>query len=105
MKLRKGDKIVVIAGKYKGQTDVIKEILVDKDRIILENIIKLKKHIKPSNTYPDGGVITIDGSIHISNIQYVDSKSAKKNIPTKIGYRFEKGKKMRVSKKTKKVVN
>lgn len=105
MKLQKGDKVKIIAGKYKNETGMIKYIDAKKQRIFFENLIKLKKHTKPDNINPDGGINEIPGSIHISNVMLLSPKSkSKKMIATRIGYKIINKKKTRIAKKTGKVI-
>lgn len=102
MKLRVGDKVQVIAGKDKGKQGEIVQILPKKDRVIVENVNLVTKHLKPSQSDPEGGIITREAPIHVSNVAYFDEKA--KTI-TKLGYEIVDGKKVRVSKKTGKPVD
>jgi len=95
MKLRVGDTVKVIAGSEKGKTGEILRIDRKKDRVVVADVNKVTKNIKPSNTDPDGGQISVEAPIHVSNVAYYDGK----NI-VKVGYAFEDGKKVRVDKKT-----
>ena len=98
MKLRVGDTVQVIAGSDKGKTGEIIQILRKEDRVIVEGVNMVTKHIKPSQTDPEGGIVTREAPIHVSNVAYYDSK-AKQAV--KIGYAFdEDGKKYRINKKT-----
>lgn len=100
MKIKKGDKVLVIAGKYKGE--VGKVIKVIKDRAIVQGINRVKKHIKslnPEQKKPT--IVQVERPIHISNLMIIDSSD---NKPTKVGYKFieKDGEKIkiRVSKRT-----
>ena len=98
MKLRVGDTVQVIAGSDKGKTGEIIQILRKEDRVIVEGVNMVTKHIKPSQADPEGGIVTREAPIHVSNVAYYDSK-AKQAV--KIGYAFdEDGKKYRINKKT-----
>lgn len=98
MKLHVGDTVQVIAGSDKGKTGEIIQILRKEDRVIVEGVNMVTKHIKPSQTDPEGGIVTREAPIHVSNVAYYDSK-AKETV--KIGYAFdENGKKYRINKKT-----
>ncbi|MCD7892743.1 MAG: 50S ribosomal protein L24 [Erysipelotrichaceae bacterium] len=98
MKLRVGDTVIVIAGKDKGRTGEIVQILRKENRVIVEGINMVTKHIKPSQMDPDGGIIQREAPLAISNVAYYDSKA---KVPVKIGYAFdEEGKKYRINKKT-----
>lgn len=103
MKLRVGDTVQVIAGSDKGKTGEIIQILRKEDRVIVEGVNMVTKHIKPSQADPEGGIVTREAPIHVSNVAYYDSK-AKQAI--KIGYAFdEDGKKYRINKKTGKALD
>ena len=103
MKLRVGDTVQVIAGSDKGKTGEIIQILRKEDRVIVEGVNMVTKHIKPSKADPEGGIVTREAPIHVSNVAYYDSK-AKQAV--KIGYAFdEDGKKYRINKKTGKALD
>lgn len=103
MKLRVGDTVQVIAGSDKGKTGEIIQILRKENRVIVEGVHVVTKHIKPSQTDPDGGIVTREAPIHVSNVAYYDTK-AKETV--KIGYAFdEEGKKYRINKKTGKALD
>ena len=103
MKLRVGDTVQVIAGSDKGKTGEIIQILRKENRVIVEGVHVVTKHIKPSQTDPDGGIVTREAPIDASNVAYYDTK-AKETV--KIGYAFdEEGKKYRINKKTGKALD
>ncbi len=97
MKLRKGDKVQVIAGKDKGKKGTIIKIFIEKGKAIVEGINKVKKHVKPGTLSKEGGIISIERPIDLSNLMYFDEKS---NKPSKLGFKIVEGKKYRVNKKT-----
>ncbi|MCD7839348.1 MAG: 50S ribosomal protein L24 [Erysipelotrichaceae bacterium] len=98
MKLRVGDTVIVIAGKDKGRTGEIVQILRKENRVIVEGINMVTKHIKPTQMDPEGGIIQREAPLAISNVAYYDSKA---KAPVKIGYAFDdEGKKYRINKKT-----
>lgn len=86
MNLKKGDKVIIIAGADKGKQGTISKILNKSERVILEGegLGKVKKHLKPSQANPDGGIVEIDKPIHVSNVMMLDPKTKK---PTRIGYK------------------
>jgi large subunit ribosomal protein L24 len=94
--IKKGDKVIVVAGSNKGQSGVVKEVLVEKNRALVDGVNMVKKHVKPTNDEP-GGIIEIEAPIHLSNIMHQDPKSGK---PTRIGRREEGGKRVRYAKKS-----
>ncbi|MGL4523448.1 MAG: 50S ribosomal protein L24 [Bacilli bacterium] len=97
MHVKKGDKVQVITGKDKGKQGVILQSLPKKDRVIVEGINIVKKHAKPSQANPQGGIIEKEAAIHVSNVLPVDPKTGQ---PTRVGYTFVDGKKVRVAKKS-----
>ncbi len=97
MKLRKGDTVKVIAGSDKEKTGEIIQVLRKEDRVIVEGVNMVTKHIKPSQADPEGGIVTREAPIHVSNVAYYDKKNKK---TVKIGYTFEDGKKVRIDRKT-----
>ena len=101
MKLKTGDKVVVIAGKEKGKEGTITKILKAENKIIIENINLVKKHQKSDGQNP-GSIVDVEAPIHASNVMLVDPTNSKR---TRIGHKFNKdGKKVRISKKTDKEI-
>ena len=96
MKLKTGDKVVVIAGANKGKEGKITKVLDDK--VVVEGVNVAKKHLKPKNNNGTGEIVEVERPIHKSNVMIVDPKTKK---PTKIKIEFDKnGKKIRISKKS-----
>lgn len=95
MHVKKGDKVVVISGKDKGKQGTILEAYPKKNRVLVEGVNIVKKHAKPSQANPQGGIISREAAIHVSNVMPLDPKSGK---PTRVGYKIENGKKVRVAK-------
>ena len=96
MKLKKGDTVVVITGVNKGKEGTITRVLDEK--VIVEGINIVTKHIKPKNNNGTGEIIKVEAPIHASNVMLIDPKTKK---ATKVKYDFDKnGKKIRVSKKS-----
>ncbi len=96
MKVRKGDEVLVISGNEKGKRGKVLKVFPDEDRIIVEGVRFIKRHTKPNQKIPQGGIIEREGKIHLSNVKVIDPKSGK---PTRIGHSFvegEGGKKRRV---------
>ena len=98
MKIKKGDMVQVIAGKDKGAQGRVIEAYPQRDRVLVEGVNRVKKHV--ANSYNErgaesGGIVTQEAPIHVSNVIVVDSDGT----PTRVGYRFdENGKKVRVAK-------
>ena len=76
-KIKKGDLVEVIAGKDKGKQGKVMGVLVDKSRVLVEGVNRVKRHTKPSQTNPQGGILEKEAAIHISNVLLVDPKTAK----------------------------
>ena len=96
MKLKTGDKVVVIAGANKGKEGKITKVLEDK--VVVEGVNVAKKHLKPKNNNGTGEIVEVERPIHRSNVMLVDPKTKK---PTRIKIDFDKnGKKIRISKKS-----
>ncbi|MBT2683724.1 MULTISPECIES: 50S ribosomal protein L24 [Bacillaceae] len=102
MHVKKGDKVMVISGKDKGKTGIILEAFPKQSRVLVEGINIVKKHAKPSQVNPQGGILNQEAPIHVSNVMPVDPKSGK---PTRVGYTVENGKKVRVAKKSGEVLD
>ena len=97
LKIKKGDTVYVNAGNDKGKTGKVLSVLTEKDRVIVEGINLVSKHTKPNTKQPQGGVIKQEAAIHISNVNLIDPASSK---PTRVGFKVEDGKKVRVAKKS-----
>ena len=97
MHVRKGDQVVVISGKEKGKRGKVLRILNKKDRVVVERIMMVKRHTKPSQKQPQGGIIEKEGSLHVSNVSLWCEKCA---APRKAGVQVnEAGGKLRVCKR------
>ncbi len=107
LKIRKGDTVKVIAGNYRSTAEKVNqgkvlEVLLEKNRVIVEGINMVTKHQKPSAGKPEGGIKKTEASIHISNVMLLDPASGS---PTRVGRKKdEKGKWQRYSKKTKEII-
>lgn len=97
MNFKTGDKVVVISGKDKGKEGKIISVLRNENRVVVEGVHIVKKHVK-SNGQNTGGIIEVEAPIQASNVMIVDPKTGKR---TRIGHAIDKkGKKIRVSKKS-----
>ena len=95
-KLKTGDKVVVVSGSNKGKEGKITKIL--DSRVIVEGVNLVKKHLKPKNNNGTGEIVKVEAPIHCSNVMLIDPKTKK---PTKVRIeKDEKGKKIRISKKS-----
>lgn len=103
MHVKKGDTVVVIAGKDKGKTGKILQVFPKKERVIIEGVNMIKKHQKPAGNMRQGGIIEMEAPIHVSNVMLYDSKAkAGTRVRSK---ELEDGKKVRVSVKTGEVLD
>ena len=99
--VKKGDKVKVLAGEYKGQTGTIIEMLPSKNKAIVEGVNVVKRHMKPTATNPQGGITEKEAPIHLSNLMYVDGNGDASRIGRK---EDENGKLVRYSKKTQEII-
>lgn len=98
IRLKKGDNVQVLAGKYKGKTGKVVAVHPSENKVTVEGINIVKKHMKPSRTNPQGGIIELTKPIWVSKVALVDPTSKK---PTRIGYKIDtKGVKTRIAKKS-----
>lgn len=97
MKLKTGDKVVVIAGKSKGKVGTIIKTLKNENKVVVEGVNMVKKHLKP-NGQESGSIVEREAAIDASNVMILDPKTKK---PTRIGHTTNKaGKKVRIAKKS-----
>lgn len=97
MHVKKGDTVKVISGKDKGKTGVVLTATPKNERVLVEGVNIVKKHTKPNQANPQGGIVSQEAAIHVSNVMLLDPKSGE---PTRVGYKVEDGKKVRVAKKS-----
>lgn len=96
--IKKGDTVVVIAGDSKGQQGKVLEVLVEKQKAIVEGVNMMSKHTKPNAKSPQGGIIKREAPIQVSNLMLIDPASGK---PTKVGRKLnDKNKLVRFAKKS-----
>ena len=102
LKIKKGDKVVVITGRDKGKVGEVKKVMPTENRVIVDGVNMIKRHTRPSAGDP-GGIVEKEASIHVSNVAYVDPKTDK---PTRIGYKtLEDGRKVRFAKRSGEVID
>ncbi len=108
MKIKKGDKVRVISGEDRGKEGNVLRTYPKQDRVLVEGVNIIKKHEKPTQANPDGGILEYEAPIHASNVMIVDKKGV-----TRVGYKTvtdadkkkESTRKVRVSKKTGEVLD
>ena len=94
-RIRKGDSVVVIAGKEKGKRGKVMRVLTKNNRVVIERLMMVKRHTKPRQGSSQGGIIEKEGSIHISNVMPVDPGSDK---ATRVRVKSEDGARRRIGK-------
>ncbi|GMA50451.1 50S ribosomal protein L24 [Alicyclobacillus contaminans] len=101
--VKKGDKVVVIAGKDKSKTGTVLAVFPKEQRVLVEGVNIVKRHTKPNPANPEGGIIEKEAPIHVSNVLHVDPKTGE---PTRIGRKvLEDGTKVRYAKKSGEVID
>jgi large subunit ribosomal protein L24 len=102
LKIKKGDNVVVVAGRDKGRTGEVLRVLPAERRAVVQGVNMVKRHTKPQMGNP-GGIVEKELALHISNIAHVDPASGK---PTRIGYRvLDDGRKVRVARRSGEVID
>ncbi|WP_443748054.1 50S ribosomal protein L24 [Asticcacaulis solisilvae] len=100
-KIKKGDSVVVLTGKDKGRRGTILKVLPTEGRVVVQGINMVQRHTRPSQTNPNGGIVNKEASLHVSNVALVDANGK----PTRVGFKVEGDKKVRVAKTTGDVIN
>ena len=102
LKIKKGDKVVVISGRDKGKNGEVLRVLVEENRALVQGVNMMKRHTRPRPGEP-GGIVEKEAAIHVSNVAHIDPKSQK---PTRVGYRIlEDGRKVRYAKRSGEVLD
>jgi large subunit ribosomal protein L24 len=97
MKIKKGDKVIVITGRDRGKQGEVLRVMRDENRLLVQGIHMMKRHTRATSGNP-GGIIEREASIHVSNVAHIDPKSGK---PTKVGYKtLADGRKVRVARRS-----
>ncbi len=100
-KIRKGDRVVVLTGKDKGRSGNVLKVLPKDERVVVEGLNMVQRHTRPTQGDPQGGIKNKEASLHLSNVAVVDSKGK----PTRVGFKIEGDKKVRIAKTTGEVIN
>ena len=101
-KIRRNDEVIVIAGKDKGKRGTVKTVVTGKNKVIVENINMVKKHVKPNpHAQEPGGIVDKEAAIDVSNIAIYNASTGKAD---RVGFRFEDGKKVRFFKSNNELV-
>jgi large subunit ribosomal protein L24 len=102
MNVKKGDRVIVLAGKDKGKKGEVLSALPKEDRVVVQGVNMVKRHRKPTNTHP-GGILEQEAPIHVSNVAHIDPKDDK---PTRVGVKIlDDGRKVRVARRSGEVID
>jgi large subunit ribosomal protein L24 len=101
-KIKTSDRVVVLAGKDKGREGQVIRVMPKENRLVVSGINMVKRHTRPSQGDPQGGIKHKEAALHISNVALVDPKTGER---TRVGFRVEAGKKVRYAKKSGEVIN
>ncbi len=102
-KIKKGDYVVVLTGKDKGQKGEVLKVFPKDERVVVKGVKMVKRHVRPTQADPEGGIKTFEAPIHVSNVAHLDPKDG---VPTRVGFKTLKdGKKVRVAKKSGEVID
>ena len=98
LKIKKGDRVVVITGRDKGKQGEVLKVLPQESRVIVQGVNVAKRHTRPSAANPSGGIVDKELPIHVSNVAHLDPKSGQ---PTRVGFKvLEGGRKVRVARRS-----
>jgi len=100
-KIRKGDKVVVLAGKDKGRSGEVLKVMPKEDRAVVQGLNLIRRHQRQTQTQ-EGGILTKEAPIHLSNLAIADPKDGK---PTRVGFKIDGEKKVRVAKRSGEVID
>ena len=100
-KIKKGDRVVLLAGKDKGRSGNVIRVLPKDNRVFVQGLNLVKRHTRPTQADPQGGIKSKEASLHLSNVAIADSYGK----PTRVGFRIDGDKKVRVAKSTGEVIN
>ena len=100
-KIKKGDRVVLLTGKDKGRSGQVIKVLPKESRVFVSGLNLVQRHTKPTQADPNGGIRSKEASVHVSNVAIADSNGK----PTRVGFRIDGDKKVRVAKTTGEVIN
>jgi len=101
MKIRKGDRVVVLAGKDKGRTGEVLRAFPKEQRVLVQGVNMVTKHVRPSATSA-GGIERVEAPIHVSNVAIADPRDG---APTRIGYKMDGERKVRFARRSGEVID
>ena len=100
--IKKGDRVVVLTGKDKGRQGQVLQVLPKDNRVLVAGVNMVKRHTRPTQGDPQGGIKNKEATLHISNVAYIDPKSGE---ATRVGFKMDGDKKVRVAKKSGEVID
>jgi large subunit ribosomal protein L24 len=100
-RIRKGDTVLVISGASRGRRGEVLRVLPKTNRAVVQGVNVVKKHTKPTGMGQPGGIVEVEASLHLSNLKLIDPKT---DTPTRVGFRIDGGRKVRVAKATGNVI-
>ncbi|HEV2533440.1 50S ribosomal protein L24 [Phenylobacterium sp.] len=100
-KIKKGDRVMVLAGKDKGREGAVSKVFPKEGRVLVSGVNMVQRHTRPTQFDPQGGIKNKEAPLHVSNVALVDSKGK----PTRVGFRMDGDKKVRFAKTTGEVIN
>jgi large subunit ribosomal protein L24 len=102
-KIKKGDKVVILAGKDKAKTGEVLKVIPTENRVVVQGVNVAKRHVRPSAADPQGGVKPFEAPIHVSNVAIADPRDGK---PTRVGFKtLDDGRKVRFAKRSGEVLS
>ena len=102
-KIKKGDKVVVLAGRDKGKQGEVLKVLPAEKRVVVQGVMMVRRHQKAGPRHPDGGIIAMEAPLAVSNVAHLDPKDGK---PTRVGFKFlEDGRKVRFAKRSGEIID
>ena len=100
-KIKKGDRVILLAGKDKGRGGQVIKVLPKDGRVVVSGLNLVRRHTRPTQADPQGGIKTKEASVHVSNVAIADANGK----PTRVGFRIDGDKKVRVARTTGEVIN
>ena len=100
-KIKKGDRVIVLTGKDKGRQGAVRKVMPKEGRVVVEGLNMVQRHTKPTQADPQGGIKHKAMPLHVSNVALVDNAGK----PTRVGFRIDGDKKVRIAKTTGEVIN
>ena len=100
-KIKKGDRVILLTGKDKGRTGNVTRVMPKDSRVLISGLNMVQRHTRPTQADPQGGIKHKEASVHVSNVAIVDSNGK----PSRVGFKVEDGKKVRVAKTTGEVIH